>query len=35
MGREGRMHVGQNYNCELLSHQLVEIYRDTMQRYNS
>jgi colanic acid/amylovoran biosynthesis glycosyltransferase len=33
MGRAGRKHIEQNYNCEILSHQLVEIYRATMSNY--
>jgi len=33
MGRAGRKHVEANYNCETLSHQLVEIYRDTIRQY--
>ncbi len=34
MGRAGRKHVEQNYNCETLSHQLVEIFRATIQQYS-
>ena len=30
MGRAGRAHVVENYNCEKLSRQLVEIYRGTI-----
>ena len=33
MGRAGRKHVEQNYNCNLLSHQLVEIYRRVIEQY--
>jgi colanic acid/amylovoran biosynthesis glycosyltransferase len=30
MGRAGRRHVEENYNCDKLKHQLVQIYRDTI-----
>jgi colanic acid/amylovoran biosynthesis glycosyltransferase len=33
MGRNGRKHVEQNYNCDSLSPQLVEIYRSVISEY--
>jgi len=35
MGRQGRTHVEKNYNCDLLSHQLVDIYREAIQQHAS
>jgi colanic acid/amylovoran biosynthesis glycosyltransferase len=35
MGRAGRAHVEENYNCEKLSHQLVDIYRQTIDQRGS
>jgi len=35
MGRAGRAHVEQNYNCEKLSHQLVELYRAVSEEFQS
>jgi colanic acid/amylovoran biosynthesis glycosyltransferase len=35
MGRAGRAHVEANYNCEKLSHQLVDIYRQTIDQPGS
>lgn len=33
MGHAGRRHVEENYNCDKLQHQLVQIYRDTIANF--